>query len=157
MAEPKPTIIIDTREQVPWSFCNLPNEPGTLAAGDYSVRGLTHLISIERKSLPDLLACVGRERDRFRCELARLRAYRFRCLVVEADYSTLACGEWCSKIQPASVLGSLAAWQAQYSLPVMLVGTHEAGAEFCERYLFQAARCIAAENAALGVVEQRVA
>lgn len=153
----EPTIIIDTREQVPWSFCNLPNEPGTLAAGDYSVRGLTHLISIERKSLPDLLACVGRERDRFRRELARLRAYRFRCLVVEADYSTLERGEWRSKIQPASVLGSLAAWQCQYSLPVMLAGDHQAAGRFAERYLFQAARCIAQENAAVGVTEQCVA
>ena len=39
----------------------------------------------------------------------------------------------------------------------MLVGDHEAGAEFCERYLFQCARLIAEENAAVGVVEQRVA
>ena len=111
------------------------------------------MISIERKSLDDLLSCIGIHRDRFRRELKRLQAYRFRCLVIETDYSTLERGGWRSKIQPASVLGSLAAWQCQYSLPVMLVGTHKAGAEFCERYLYQAARCIAAENKAIGCHE----
>ena len=108
MPKPSPVVIIDTREQAPWSFSNLRTAPGSLATGDYSVVGLTHLIAIERKSLDDLLSCVGRERDRFRRELKRLQAYRFRCLVIETDYSALERGEWRSKIQPASVLGSLA-------------------------------------------------
>ncbi len=150
----KPVIIIDTREQNPWTFSNLPSEPGSLDTGDYSVKGLEHLISIERKSLPDLLACIGRERNRFKRELQRLRAYRFRCLIIEATYAGLERGVWLSKVKPASVLGSLAAWQAQYSLPVMLAGDHEAAARFAQRYLFQCARVIASESAALG---QRVA
>ncbi len=145
-----PTIIIDSREQTPWSFCNLPTERAALDAGDYSLVGLTHAVAIERKSLDDLLACIGRERDRFKRELARLRGFRFRTLVVEASYADLERGGWRSKIQPAHVLGSLTAWMAQFGLPIMLVGTHQAGAEFCERYLFQAARCIAAENKAIG-------
>ena len=128
-----------------------------MSTGDYSIKGLEHLIAVERKSLDDLLSCIGIHRDRFKRELQRLRAYRFRCLVIEADYSTLEGGEWRSKIQPASVLGSLAAWQAQYSLPIWLAGEHEAAARFAERYLFQAARCVARENAALGVAGQCVA
>ncbi len=152
-----PAVIIDTREQNPWTFANLPTEPGSLSTGDYSVRGLEHLISIERKSLDDLLACVGRERDRFKSELQRLRAYRFRALVIEADYANLEAGRWRSQLKPSHVLGSLAAWQAQYSLPVMLARDHESGERFAERFLYQAARCVAEENAALGVVEQCVA
>ena len=107
--------------------------------------------------MDDLLACVGRERDRFKRELQRLRAYRFRCLVVEASYADLERGEWRSKIQPSHVLGSLAAWMAQYSLPIWLAGDHESAARFAEKYLFQSARLIANENAALGVAGQRVA
>ena len=152
-----PVVVVDSREQNPWSFANLPSEPGSLATGDYSIRGLEHLIAVERKNLDDLLACVGIHRDRFKRELQRLKAYRFRALIVEASYGDLEDGRWRSKIQPAAVLGSLAAWQAQYSLPVMLVGTHAAGAEFCERYLYQCARLIASDNAALGVVKQCVA
>lgn len=152
-----PIVVIDTREQNPWSFASLPTELGSLATGDYAVKGLEHLIAVERKSLPDLLACIGHERDRFKRELQRLRAYRFRCLVVEASYADLECGQWRSQLKPSAVLGSLVAWTAQFELPIWLVGTHQAGAEFCERYLFQAARRIAQENAAVGVVEQHVA
>ncbi len=153
----EPVVIIDSREQTPWTFHNLPTERAALDTGDYSIRGLEHLIAAERKSLPDLLSCIGTHRDRFRRELHRIRAYRFRFLVVEADYADLERGGWRSKIQPAHVLGSLAAWTAQYSLPITLAGDHEAAARFGERYLFQAARCVAEENAALGTAEQCVA
>lgn len=148
-----PTAIIDTREQTPWQFENLASELGSLTTADYSVKGLEHLIAVERKSLPDLLACCGTDRDRFRRELRRLKAYRFRALIIEASYSDLEAGEWRSQLKPSHVLGSLAAWTAQYELPIWLVGSHKAGAEFCERYLFQCARLIASENQALGVTE----
>ena len=148
-----PVVVIDRREKCPWKFANLRSQPGNLTTADYSVRGLEHCVAVERKSLDDLLACVGIHRERFKRELQRLKAYRFRALIVEATYADLEYGRWRSKIQPASVLGSLTAWQCQYSLPVMLVGTHKAGAEFCERYLFQAARCIAQENKAIGCHE----
>ena len=144
-----PTIIIDRREQRPWVFHNLQSEPGSLTTGDYSVLGLEHLINIERKSLDDLLGCIGNHRDRFKRELARLRGFRFRALVIEASHADLEAGQWRSQIKPASVLGSLAAWTAQYSLPVWLAGDHEAAARFAERYLYQASRRVAHEHAAL--------
>ena len=144
----RPVIVIDSREQEPFVFENLPSVEGSLATGDYSVGGLTHLIALERKNLPDLLACCGRERDRFKRELQRMMAYRFRMLVVEADALTLEAGEWRSQLQPSHVLGSLSAWTAQYSLPVWLGGDHENCARFVEKYLYQCARCVASECAA---------
>ncbi|MCK6465097.1 MAG: ERCC4 domain-containing protein [Phycisphaerae bacterium] len=155
-----PVILIDTREQDPFTFANLPSEPGTLDTGDYSVRGLEHLVAVERKSLDDLLACVGRERDRFKRELQRLRAYRFRLLIVETTAADLEQGAypgggegarplWRSKLTPAHVLGSLAAWTAQYSLPVWLGGTHDESGRFAERFLYQAARTVAGEAEAV--------
>lgn len=152
-----PTIIIDTREQAPWRFSNLPSEPGSLATGDYSIRGLEHLIVLERKSVGDLLAVIGRERIRFKRELARLRGFRFRCLVIEASYADLERGEWRSQLKPSHVLGSLSAWMVQFELPIWLAGNHESAARFAEKYLYQCARLIASENAALGVAGQRVA
>ena len=143
-----PTIIVDSREQTPLRFANLPTTRGTLDAGDYSIVGLTHLVAVERKSLDDLLACIGRERERFKRELQRLRGYRFRMLVVEADAVTLEAGQWRSTLQPAHVLGSLAAWTAQYGLPVWLAGSHDGAGRFVERYLYQCARALAMEYAA---------
>ncbi len=153
MTELSPTILIDTREQAPLEFENLPSKPGTLDTGDYSISGLEHLVTVERKSLDDLLSCIGTARDRFKRELQRLRAYRFRLLVVEADAATLELGEWQSKIRPSCVLGSLAAWTAQYGLPIWLAGSHVAAGRFVEKFLYQSARTVAQEASAVGIRE----
>jgi len=143
--KPEPTIIIDSREQNPLDFPTLTATVGTLDTGDYSIVGLTHLVAVERKSLDDLLGCIGRERDRFKRELQRLRAYRFRLLIVEADAATLESGDWRSSLTPAHVLGSLAAWCAQFTLPAWLGGSHDGAGRFVERYLYQCARAVATE------------
>ncbi len=61
-AEPKPeriTAVIDTREQTPLTLSPLLSMRATLTTGDYSVRGLENVIAIERKSLSDLVSCLG--------------------------------------------------------------------------------------------------
>lgn len=69
-----PQIIIDTREQTPLPFTNLPTETSTLYTGDYSVKGLEETFAIERKTIADLVeslsqaipeqrrSCLGRGR-----------------------------------------------------------------------------------------------
>lgn len=151
-----PVVVIDSREQVPLGFENLPVEPGTLDTGDYSIRGLEHLIVVERKSLDDLLACVGRERARFKRELQRLRAYRFRLLVIEADAARIEVGDWRSKLTSAHVFGSLAAWTVQYGLPIWLAGDHDAAGRFVEKFLYQSARAVATEAQAVRITEVAV-
>ncbi len=148
-AKPNVKVVVDTREQDPWEFENLESASGTLQTGDYSIVGLEHLVAIERKSLPDLLGCIGSDRDRFKRELQRLRAYRFRLLVVEATSIEIEAGDWRSKLHPNHVLGSLAAWQAQFGLPVWLGGSHASSAEFAERFLYQCARQLANEASAV--------
>ena len=149
-----PTVIIDTREQTPWTFAELPTVRDTLDTGDYSVVGLRHVIAVERKEPSDFVACCGHGRDRFKRELQRLRAYRFRLLVIETDARAIEAGPlnpwWRSQLQPAHVMGALAAWTAQYELPVWLGGDHAAAGRFVERYLRQCARRVAAENQAAG-------
>ena len=66
--------IVDTREQLPLNLDPLRTEPATLPTGDYSLKGLEHHVCIERKSLDDLLGCVGRDRERFERELHRMLA-----------------------------------------------------------------------------------
>ena len=79
MSDPKQPlrIVFDSREQCPFRFegFNAVVEVGALATADYSLVGFTDRIGIERKSLPDLVACLGVERERFARELARLRGY----------------------------------------------------------------------------------
>jgi ERCC4-type nuclease len=95
------TAVIDTRKQIALDLSPLLTMRGTLETGDYSVRGLESVVAVERKSLPDLLSCVGTARERFEREVARLLAYPVRALVVEATWPDLEQGEWRSKVTPA--------------------------------------------------------
>ena len=57
------TAIIDTREQLPLDLAPLRMKRGTLATGDYSIKGMEHVVSLERKSLDDLLGCIGHDQE----------------------------------------------------------------------------------------------
>ncbi len=141
-AELKPdqvTAVIDTREQCPLDLSPLRTVPGTLSTGDYSVQGLESLVAIERKSLSDLLACIGVDRDRFDREVQRLLAYPVRAIVIEASWGDLEQGEWRSQVTPAAAIGSVLGWIAQ-GVPVIMAGDHERAGRYVSRLLYTAAR-----------------
>ena len=97
------TIIIDSREQRPFDFGpDIQVQVGTLTAGDYSIQGLEEHVAVERKSLPDLTACVGPERVRFKRELLRLRGFHCRGVVIEADIGQVFDHEYRSRVHPAA-------------------------------------------------------
>lgn len=142
------TAVIDTREQTPLDVSPLRSVTGTLATGDYSVLGLEHMVSVERKSLPDFLSCVGRERERFEREIQRLLGYECRAIVVEATWTEVEAGNWLlgmnhypwrSKVVPAAAVGSALGWIAQ-GIPVVMAGSHDRASQFVSRLLFTAAR-----------------
>lgn len=112
-------ILVDNREQAPFPFSDYDVEvvPGTLQAGDYSIPGLESLVAVERKSLPDLVACLGRERSRFCNELDRLRGHESVMVVVESPIEALARGEYRSKLNSKAALESVIAFQCRYRLP----------------------------------------
>lgn len=125
-------IIIDTREQSPFSFSKFECEvvPGTLATGDYSLTGLEDRVAVERKSLDDLLGClVGDGRERFERELTRSRGLDAFAVVVEASFQDMAEGRYRSRMQPHAALQSVLAFQVRYGSPFIWAGTR-AGAEY---------------------------
>lgn len=144
------TAIIDTREQLPLDLSPLRMESGTLPTGDYSIKGLEDFICIERKSLPDLLGCMGGGRERFERELQRMLAYPTRAVIVEAHWIDLEIGYWTSKITPASAIGSVLGWICQ-GVPFIFTGdstdangetvsAHVNAGKIASRMLFIAAR-----------------
>lgn len=132
-------VVIDTREQTPLDVSPLRSVVGTLTTGDYSIVGLENVVALERKSLDDLIACVGVERERFDREVVRLLAYPTRALIVEATWSDIEAGGWRSKVKPQAALGSLLGWIAA-GLPVVMAGDHERAGKFAARILFTAAK-----------------
>jgi len=82
-------IIIDTREQTPFSFDPVYAEVsrGTLKTGDYALKNDTGF-SIERKSLNDFVCTVTRDYERFCREIERMNVAKYPCkvIIVEADF-----------------------------------------------------------------------
>lgn len=132
------TAIIDTREQRPWDLSPLKTVEGTLPTGDYSVVGLEHDISIERKSLEDLLGCVGQHRERFDKEMHRLLSYPCRAVIVEASWPQIEAGEWRSKVHPSAVMGSCLGWIA-LGIPIVMAGNAERAGKYAGRLMYVAA------------------
>jgi ERCC4-type nuclease len=133
------TAIIDSREQLPLDLSPLQTVAGTLTTGDYSVQGLESIVAVERKSLPDLLGCVGQHRERFDREVQRLIAYPVRAIIIEASWADLEAGEWQSRVTPAAAIGSALGWIAQ-GVPIIMAGDHTRAGRYVSRLLFTAAR-----------------
>ena len=132
---PRPVLLVDTREQAPLVFRNLPSEVASLTTGDYSIRSLEDHFQIERKTPQDFVGCcVGDSRARFERELARMRGARFRRLLIigcEAHFTTQ---RYRGNLTPRSVLATLSAFEARYDLPVVYSPSPEAGALLIERW-----------------------
>jgi ERCC4-type nuclease len=131
----RPNIVIDSREQAPLTFTRLPSTTGTLQTGDYSVVGAEELFAVERKTVADLVGCcTGDNRERFERELHRLRGYRFKRLMVVGTRVEVEQHRYRSNVSPASVLGSIQAWEVRYDVPLVWAASPEDGAIMVERW-----------------------
>jgi len=131
-------VIVDSREQKPFTFgnysdINLVN--GTLQAGDYSIFGLESLVAIERKSLADLVQCLGRDRERFVRELERLRGYESAAVVVESPLGDLVSGSYRSRLDPKAAYESCVAFMARYKLPFYFAQDRRGAERFTVSFL----------------------
>ena len=134
-------IVVDSREQEPFLFQHekygaTPQE-GTLAIGDYSLAGLEDKVAVERKSLPDLVMCLGRERERFERELMRGAALDAFCVVCEGSWLELARGQYRSQLKPHAACQSVLAFTARYRVPFLFAGGRTAAEYICWGFLRQ--------------------
>ena len=143
-------ITTDTREpeHTAWKFtarCAVTRK--AMATGDYAPTGFENVFAIERKALGDLVSCVGVERQRFTRELERFAPFEFRAIIVEASLADVAAHKYHSKIEPASVVGSVLSWHIDYAVPTIWAGSPRAAAGIAERLMrrfvekHQARRC----------------
>ena len=111
-------IVIDSREQAPLDFSRYGAEvePGALEVGDYAPAGLGHLCAVERKSLPDLIASLTWERERFERELRRARGLEAFAVVIEGSLAQVRRHEYRSQAKPHAILQSMCAFSVRYGL-----------------------------------------
>ncbi len=141
-------IIVDTREKLPYIF-NSPSQVGTLGCGDYSLAGGQHLISIERKSLDDLVLCLSKDRPRFERELYKSRSLDYMALIIEASLADIISHKYQSQMQPKAIIQSLIAFSIRYKLPVWLAGSREYGQRITESLLEKYSKEIERKHQAL--------
>jgi len=105
-------IVIDTREQTPWSWepSDAVTEIHGLSAGDYalwqdceSVKGRDSYavrFAIERKSLDDFLGTISSGWERFQRELERMQTFPARVVIVEGDFESCCFKELADMVMP---------------------------------------------------------
>jgi DNA excision repair protein ERCC-4 len=134
------TVLVDSRERTPPAIdLLLPTMRATLQTGDYSVLGLEQLVRVERKSLQDLVMCVGRERERFDRCIERLRHFPLAVIVIEAKESAVELKQYRGEVSPNAVLGSVHAWRAK-GINIDWAGDPQTAAIHISRTLFAFAR-----------------
>lgn len=128
-------IIIDTREQHPWSFDKeIEMEAGKLDSGDYSISGLQDEFTIERKgSTGELFKNVTEKR--FIEELKRLSLYKKAFIICEfslddiMDYpigSGIPKRYWRRlRVKPQFVIKFLSNIQLKYNVHIIYAGNRE--------------------------------
>jgi ERCC4-type nuclease len=118
------TILVDSREQLPYTFTGLdvivPTAVVGLPTGDYSIEGHESEVAIERKSLSDLYGSVTWGRGRFEREVQRLSELSaFAAVMVEATWPQIADPSsfdptWQNRTKPEAVVNTIAAWAIRY-------------------------------------------
>jgi DNA excision repair protein ERCC-4 len=155
---PQIIIVQDSREQLGYeSLFEHPCITSALEYGDYSILGLEHLISIERKSLADLLGSLTNGRSRFEAELKRARSLHKFYVLVECSPADLLVPDFgkMSRAHPNSIWGTICAWSTRYA-PFLFGGTRRDSAKLCEGILVAYARALLKGTQALEKASRRV-
>jgi ERCC4-type nuclease len=144
MINPDFTIIVDTREQQPWSFDHYSKANIKLDAGDYSIEGLQHLLGIERKKSVNEIANNITE-PRFKDAIARLAELKYSFLLLEFDIenilnypigSNLPKRLWDKiKISPAFLMKHVLDWQLVHNINVIFCGDSSSAERTAEMIL----------------------
>jgi ERCC4-type nuclease len=139
---PRPTVLVDTREQNPFDFSRFDGwfagvEKKALKLGDYSIAELEDLCVVERKDLSDLVHSFTVERPIFASRLRLMSAYPQRLLVITAALSTVKSSYPFSDVNPNRIMQSLIAALAGWNVPFVCTETHELGEEIIASYLYQ--------------------
>ena len=140
---PRPVVLVDTREQLPYSFSDYGNwidgtQKATLPTGDYSVSGYESRIALERKTLGDIVGSLMQGRQRFLREMERLAAFEYKCLCIEASRSQIKSPYTFAqavKAHPNGIVGSLDAIGARYGIAIHYGCTRALCEEFAASWL----------------------
>lgn len=146
---PTRTVIIDTREQIPWPFPTARTTRTSLSHADYSLLGLEDVVRIERKSLQDLVGSLSprkrpdsdarSNRERFKEELQWLgENVRWPYLIFESTWDEIAAHNYRGGMHPSAVIGAIIEWSMKFGIHVIPSGSRMAAFAMANRLLCKA-------------------
>ena len=126
------TVIVDTREQQPWTLKYHSSAIQKLDTGDYSVQGYEDLICIERKhSISEFVSNMSEKR--FLDVLNRMTKYKYSYIVMEFNFddvlnfpigSDIPKKMWDRlKVSPAYITKYIAEIHTKYNIHVLFCGS----------------------------------
>jgi ERCC4-type nuclease len=125
------TIIVDTREQQPWTFDNYVTANQKLDTGDYSILGMENILAIERKKSVSEFANNITE-SRFKDVVARLSQLKHSFLLLEFNLedvliypvgSNVPKKMWDKiKISPSFIIKHLLELQIYHNIKIIFCG-----------------------------------
>ena len=134
------TLTIDTREPWPHPWvaflpADVRLQRATLETGDLALSALPDGAVVERKTVPDFLAAVGRERKRFDLEVKRARYCGSFVIIVEGTFGdVLTANHARGLLTEAAIAGTVASWTRR-GAPVLFAGSVHAAADLAYRFL----------------------
>jgi ERCC4-type nuclease len=139
---PRPTLLVDTREQNPFNFTRFRGwfagiERKALSLGDYTVAELEDTCVVERKDLSDLVHSCSVDRPAFIDRLRLMARYRHRLLVITSTLSQVKSPYAHANIDPNRTTQFLVAVLAGLQVPFVCSETHELGEELVGSFLYQ--------------------
>jgi ERCC4-type nuclease len=138
---PRPTVLVDTREQNPFNFSRFRGwfagvEKKALLLGDYSVAGLENMCVVERKDLSDLVHSCTIERTAFIKRLRLMGQHPHRLLVITSTLSQVKSPYTHTSVDPNRTMQFLVATLAGLQVPFVCSEKHELGEELVGSYLY---------------------
>jgi ERCC4-type nuclease len=139
---PRPTVVVDTREQNPFNFSRFKGwfagiEMKALKLADYSIAGMEDICVVERKDLSDLVHSCTADRKAFVQRLKMMATYPHRLLVVTSTLSQAKSPYAHTSVDPNRTVQFLVAMLAGLQVPFICSETHELGEELVASYLYQ--------------------
>lgn len=126
------TILVDTREQAPFTFENpkysesglLGVEKHVLNIGDYTLKE-NPIKVIERKSLQDFYGSLIQGRDRFEEEMQRAKAKHIEMsIVIEGYFEQILKQEYIGNAKPLVLINTIDYWTHRYNISFFFAGTY---------------------------------
>ena len=142
----RPVLLIDTREQKPWTFPGWTVRLKALKHGDYSIAGYETQFCIERKSVADLFHSFTVTRGRMVKRLEGMGKIKCSSLIVEGDVSQIVRGVARSQVNGRLLLGSVSAMCAMNGVSLILAGDRAGAQEMARLTVDGFVRAVKSKN-----------